>query len=139
MKISGLKTTSGTLAIVPQRKKRERFARPPVYNPDPKRERKMLISASLKTLAATAAITAALALSACGTTPGDRAVSGGLIGAGAGAAIGSLSGNAGAGAVIGGVAGAATGALTDPCTLNLGDPWWRDHGGPDAYYARCGR
>jgi osmotically inducible lipoprotein OsmB len=63
---------------------------------------------------------AMLALSACGTTPGDRAVSGGLIGAGGGAAIGSLSGNAGAGAVIGGVAGAATGALTDPCALNLG-------------------
>ena len=93
----------------------------------------------MKTLAASAAITVALALGACGTTTSDRAVSGGLIGAGAGAAIGSLSGNAGAGAVIGGVAGAATGALTDPCTLNLGDPWWRDHGGPDAYYARCGR
>jgi len=99
----------------------------------------MSITTSFKTLAASAAITAALALSACGTTQSDRAVSGGLIGAGAGAAIGSLSGNAGAGAVIGGVAGAATGALTDPCTLNLGDPWWRDHGGPDAYNARCGR
>ena len=99
----------------------------------------MSITMSFKTLAASAAITAALALSACGTTQSDRAVSGGLIGAGAGAAIGSLSGNAGAGAVIGGVAGAATGALTDPCTLNLGDPWWRDHGGADAYRARCGR
>ena len=67
------------------------------------------------------AAVAAFALSACGTTPGDRAVSGGLLGAGTGAAIGSLSGNAGAGAVIGGVAGAATGALTDPCSLNLGE------------------
>ena len=91
---------------------------------------------SLKSFAAVAAL---VALSACGTTPGDRAVSGGLIGAGAGAAIGSLSGNAGTGALIGGAAGAATGALTDPCTLSLGDPWWRDHGGEDAYYARCGR
>jgi osmotically inducible lipoprotein OsmB len=91
---------------------------------------------SLKSVAAIAAL---VALSACGTTPSDRAVSGGLIGAGAGAAIGSLSGNAGTGALIGGAAGAATGALTDPCTLNLGDPWWRDHGGEDAYYARCGR
>ncbi len=99
----------------------------------------MSVRTSLKTLAAGVAITAALALSACGTTPSDRAVSGGLIGAGAGAAIGSLSGNAGAGALIGGAAGAVTGAVTDPCTLNLGDPWWRDHGGPDAYYARCGR
>jgi hypothetical protein len=85
------------------------------------------------------AVAALVALSACGTTQSDRAVSGGLIGAGAGAAIGSLSGNAGAGALIGGAAGAATGALTDPCTLNLGDPWWRDHGGEEAYYARCGR
>ena len=63
----------------------------------------------------------AMLAAACGTTPGDRAVSGGLLGAGAGAAIGSLSGNAGAGAVIGGVGGAATGALTDPCALNLGE------------------
>ena len=95
--------------------------------------------ASVKSFAAGAALLAAVALSACGTTPGDRAVSGGLIGAGAGAAIGSLSGNAGTGALIGGAAGAVTGAVTDPCTLNLGDPWWRDHGGEDAYYARCGR
>ena len=68
---------------------------------------------------------AVLMLSACGTNPGDRAVSGGLLGAGAGAAIGA-------------VAGAATGALTDPCTLNLGNPVWRDHGGRAAYERRCG-
>ena len=92
-----------------------------------------------KTCAASAVLTAALALAACGTTPGDRAVSGGLLGAGAGAAIGSLSGNAGAGAVIGGLGGAAVGAATDPCTLNLGDPWWRDHGGRNEYNRRCGR
>ena len=85
----------------------------------------------------TLSVVATLALAACGTTPGDRAVSGGLLGAGAGAAIGSLSGNAGAGAVIGGVGGAAVGALTDPCTLNLGDPWWRDHGGEAEYRRRC--
>ncbi len=65
------------------------------------------------------AAVAMFALSACGTTPGDRAVSGGLIGAGAGAVIGSQFGNPVAGAVVGGVAGAATGALTDPCDLNL--------------------
>jgi osmotically inducible lipoprotein OsmB len=92
----------------------------------------------LKSFAASSVVAAALALAACGTTPGDRAVSGGLLGAGAGAAIGSLSGNAGAGAVIGGVGGAAVGALTDPCTLNLGDPWWRDHGGDVEYHRRCG-
>jgi len=82
---------------------------------------------------------AMFALSACGTTPGDRAVSGGLLGAGAGAAIGSLSGNAGAGAVIGGVAGAAAGAITDPCKVRLGDPIWADkHATRADYYRRCG-
>lgn len=85
------------------------------------------------------AAVAAFGLSACGTTQGDRAVSGGLIGAGAGAAIGSLVGNPGAGAVIGGVAGAATGALSDPCDLNLGAPIWRDrHASREDYYRRCG-
>jgi hypothetical protein len=72
-----------------------------------------------------AAIAAASLLAACGTTPGDRALSGGLLGAGAGAAVGSASGNAGTGAVIGGVAGAAAGALTTPDQVNLGDPVWR--------------
>src|SRR5258707_4550576 len=91
---------------------------------------------NLKAFSASAVLVAALALAACGTTPGDRAASGGLLGAGAGAAIGSLSGNAGAGALIGGVGGAAVGALSDPCTLNLGDPWWRDHGGSAGYYCR---
>ncbi len=92
---------------------------------------------SVRTMKSFAAA-AALALAACGTTPGERAVSGGLLGAGTGAAIGSLSGNAGTGAVIGGLGGAAVGALTDPCTLNLGDPWWRDHGGAAEYHRRCG-
>ena len=93
----------------------------------------------VKSLAFGAVIAMGLALTACGTNPGDRAVSGGLLGAGAGAAIGSLSGNAGAGAVIGGVGGAAVGALTDPCTLNLGDPVWSDqHASREDYYRRCG-
>jgi hypothetical protein len=83
--------------------------------------------------------TLAVFASACGTTPGDRAASGGLIGAGAGAAIGSLSGNAGTGAVIGGVAGAVVGAASDPCTLRLGDPVWADrHASRQDYYNRCG-
>lgn len=99
----------------------------------------MSLTTSVKSVAAAAALMTAVALSACGTTPGDRAVSGGLLGAGAGAAIGSLSGNAGTGALIGGAAGAITGAVTDPCTLNIGDPWWRMNGGDEAYYARCGR
>ena len=41
------------------------------------------------------------------------------------------------GQIIGGLGGAAVGALTDPCTLNLGDPFWRDHGGSAEYNRRC--
>jgi hypothetical protein len=99
----------------------------------------MLMRNSFKMLAATAVIAGAFALSACGTNQGDRTVSGGLLGAGAGAAIGSLTGSAAAGAVIGGVGGAAVGALTDPCDLDLGDPFWRDHGGQRGYHERCDR
>ena len=93
----------------------------------------------MKSLVIGAVLASALALTACGTNPGDRAVSGGLLGAGAGAAIGAATGNPAAGAAIGAVSGAAIGALTDPCTLNLGDPWWREHGGRAAYERRCGR
>ena len=64
-------------------------------------------------------------LAGCGYSPGDRAVSGGLLGAGGGARIGALAGNAGAGALIGGVVGAAGGALTSPNAVNLGRPVWR--------------
>jgi hypothetical protein len=60
---------------------------------------------------------AVLLLAGCGTNQGDRAASGALIGAGAGAVIG---------------------AATDPCDLNLGDPFWRDNGGRDGYSRRCG-
>jgi len=67
----------------------------------------------------------AAGLAGCGYSPGDRAVSGGLLGAGAGAAVGSLSGSAGTGALIGGAAGAAGGALTSPNQVNLGRPAWR--------------
>ena len=92
----------------------------------------------IKTIAIGAVLASALTLAACGTNPGDRAVSGGLLGAGAGAAIGAAAGNPAAGAAIGAAAGAVTGAVTDPCTLNLGDPVWRDHGGEAAYERRCG-
>lgn len=64
----------------------------------------------------------ALLLSACGSTPGERALSGGAIGAGAGAATGALTGGSVlGGAVIGGAAGAATGALTDEDDIDLDD------------------
>ena len=82
---------------------------------------------------------AALLLAGCGTNQGDRAASGALIGAGAGAMVGSVTGSAGAGAAIGAVGGAAVGAATDPCDLNLGGPFWRDHGGERGYRDRCGR
>lgn len=82
---------------------------------------------------------AMLALAACGTTPGERGVSGALIGAGTGAAIGGLAGNAGTGAAIGALAGGAAGAVSDPCRFNLGDPVWRDqHASREDYYRRCG-
>ena len=74
----------------------------------------MFAKATLKHLSLSAVLLAGLAISACGTTPGERALTGGLIGAGPGAAIGSLSANAGTGALIGGLGGAAIGALTTP-------------------------
>ncbi|HWA91595.1 MAG TPA: YMGG-like glycine zipper-containing protein [Rhizomicrobium sp.] len=92
----------------------------------------------LKKLAVGTALVAALALSGCGTNPGDRAVSGGLLGAGAGAVIGAATGNAGAGAAIGAVSGAVIGAATSPCDLDLGDPFWKKNGGRAGYERRCG-
>jgi osmotically inducible lipoprotein OsmB len=92
----------------------------------------------VKTLILGTVMAAALALGGCGTDPGDRAVSGGLIGAGAGAAIGAAAGNPGAGAAIGAVTGAVVGAATDPCTLDLGKPFWKEHGGREGYERRCG-
>lgn len=68
----------------------------------------------------------ALLLAGCGTSPGDRGLSGGLLGAGTGAAIGSLAGSAGTGALVGGLGGAAIGLLTSPEVVNLGPaPWNR--------------
>ncbi|MBI5616766.1 MAG: hypothetical protein HY943_10785 [Gammaproteobacteria bacterium] len=65
-------------------------------------------------------------LAACGTTTGDRALSGAGIGAGAGAAIGAVTGmGPGTGAAIGAAAGAATGGLTKKRQVDLGEPVWR--------------
>lgn len=60
----------------------------------------------------------------CGTSPGDRGLSGGLLGAGTGATIGAMAGSAGTGALWGGLGGAAIGLLTSSGTLNLGQPIW---------------
>jgi len=93
----------------------------------------------MRTQALVIGFAAALLVAGCGTNQGDRAVSDGLLGAAGGAAIGAAAGNAGLGAAIGAVGGAAVGAATDPCDLNLGDPFWRNNGGRDGYYRRCGR
>ena len=60
------------------------------------------------------------ALTACGTSTSDRALSGGGIGAGVGAVGSAVVGaNPVAGALIGGAVGAGTGALTSPNQINL--------------------
>ncbi len=79
---------------------------------------------------------AALLLAGCGTDTGDRLASGAMIGAAGGAAIGALAGNPAMGAAAGAVAGGVVGAATDPCTLNLGDPAWKND--RRAYERRCG-
>ena len=66
-----------------------------------------------------------LALSACGETPGDRALSGAGIGAAAGAVIGAPFGAPGIGAAVGAAAGGAVGAATTPSQVDLGKPVWR--------------
>lgn len=71
------------------------------------------------------AASAALLLSACGTNPSDRAISGAGIGAGAGAAVGAVTGlSLLEGALLGAAAGGLTGYLTDADVINLGDPVW---------------
>ena len=65
---------------------------------------KLLALAAISSLAA-----------ACGTTPGERALSGGALGAAAGAIIGNnTNGHPATGAVIGGAIGAGVGAATTP-------------------------
>jgi osmotically inducible lipoprotein OsmB len=66
-----------------------------------------------------------LALTACGTSTGERALSGGGIGAGVGAIGGALLGSPLEGALIGGAVGAGTGALTSSDQIYLGRPLWR--------------
>jgi osmotically inducible lipoprotein OsmB len=72
-----------------------------------------------------AATISAFVLSACGTSTGDRAVSGAGIGAGVGAVGGLLLGDPVDGALIGAAVGGGTGALTDPSQINLGKPAWK--------------
>ena len=61
-----------------------------------------------------------LPLVACGSSKGERALSGAGIGAGIGAVgAAATGGSVGGGAILGGAAGAATGAVTDEDDINL--------------------
>jgi osmotically inducible lipoprotein OsmB len=64
-------------------------------------------------------------LAACGSTPGDRAITGGGIGMGVGALAGLAVGMPITGALFGGALGATAGALSDPSQIYLGKPVWR--------------
>lgn len=70
---------------------------------------------------------ASLHLSACGTEPTERTLSGMGIGAAAGLATGALVGGSGAvagGLILGSFSGAIVGGLTRPEYVYLGEPWW---------------
>jgi osmotically inducible lipoprotein OsmB len=60
-----------------------------------------------------------LVVAACGTMPGERAVSGAAIGAG----VGLLGG--GVGVLVGAILGGGAGYVIDPENLNLGEPVWK--------------
>ena len=99
---------------------------------------KSSIAESARSLVRPLALASVLLLSACGTNPGDRMLSGGMLGAAGGAIVGAATGNPGAGAAIGAAGGAFLGGVTNPCQLDLGTPYWRRHGGRKAYEKRCG-
>jgi osmotically inducible lipoprotein OsmB len=66
-----------------------------------------------------------LLLTACGTTPVERATTGAGIGAAGGAVVGALVGSPFIGAAVGAAAGATAGAVTDPSDVYLGKPIWK--------------
>jgi osmotically inducible lipoprotein OsmB len=85
--------------------------------------------------ATTAVLLSALSLSACGQSPGERALTGGLLGAGAGAGVGAISGgNPLTGALIGGGVGAVAGAVTAPHAGYGGPPPGHYRGRRVGYY-----
>ena len=72
-------------------------------------------------------LAAALVLSGCGSSEGDRTASGAGIGAAGGAVLGAVTGmSILEGVVIGAAVGGATGYFTDEDTVDLGDPIWED-------------
>ena len=66
-----------------------------------------------------------LLLSACGSSPGDRALSGAGIGAAGGAIAGAFLGAPLLGAAAGAAVGGAVGASTTPSQVDLGKPVWQ--------------
>ena len=71
-----------------------------------------------------------LFVSACGSSTGDRTLSGAGIGAGIGTIVGAVTGlSLLEGALIGAAAGGLTGALTTEDAINLGDPIWASDSG----------
>jgi osmotically inducible lipoprotein OsmB len=70
-------------------------------------------------------VAGALALAGCGTSTGDRGLSGAGIGAATGAVAGALVGAPLAGAAIGAGVGATAGVATSPSTVDLGKPVWQ--------------
>ena len=75
---------------------------------------------------ALALLAVAFFVGACGSTPGERGVTGAGIGAGAGAVVGAVTGlTVLQGALIGAGVGGVTGAVTSPDTINLGKPIWK--------------
>jgi osmotically inducible lipoprotein OsmB len=79
-----------------------------------------------KVAAMAGAAVLAIGLSACGTTPGDRTISGAGIGAGVGAlGAAATGGSVGTGAAVGAVAGGVIGATTSPDDVYLGEPIWK--------------
>lgn len=80
----------------------------------------------LRTTLLSATVVAAFALSACGTSPGERALTGAGLGAAAGAVVGGVTGGSvGTGAVVGAVAGGVVGAATTKDDIDMGDPPWK--------------
>jgi len=70
-------------------------------------------------------VASGLLVAGCGSNPGDRAMSGGVMGAGVGALAGAAVGMPLTGAIFGGALGATAGALSDPSQIYLGKPVWR--------------
>ncbi len=67
-----------------------------------------------------------LTISACGTMPEERAISGAGIGAASGAIVGAVTSLAvGPGALIGALGGGLVGALTNKDQVNMGKPVWK--------------